>query len=240
VNEAIDQYRLTPETLRLITDEPLQRVRPISFHIRLFASPTELILLYSTLLKKLSASQTRSVPIWTRSLPRCLIWVVGEHPTVEQEPVALCPYLRAPRLDWRHHVMWCGIDKRGKLEDKRKPRWKSYEGYRWQRNGDIVLSGELLALRATIRRSLSMRQTFLLNKEIFLGADWVAVDSLLVVRITVSQPDGLLPAIQATFLVDLVLVDQVQVDPVDVQPQAVLHRINRDQLKRLPEPLVVL
>jgi hypothetical protein len=34
-----------------------------------------------------------------------------------------------------------------------------------------VLSGELLALRATIHRSLNMRQTFLLNKEIFLGVD---------------------------------------------------------------------
>jgi hypothetical protein len=99
VNEAIEQYRLTPETLRLITDEPLQRVRPTSFHIRLYASPTGLILRYSTLSKKLSASRTRSVPILTRSLPRCLIWEVGEHPTVEQEPVALCQYLRALRLD---------------------------------------------------------------------------------------------------------------------------------------------
>jgi hypothetical protein len=34
-----------------------------------------------------------------------------------------------------------------------------------------VLSGELLVLRATIRRSLSMRQTFLLSREMFLGAD---------------------------------------------------------------------
>jgi hypothetical protein len=66
----------------------------------------------------------------------------------------------------------------------------------------------------------------------------VAVDSLLVVRITVSQPDGLLPGIQATFLVDLFLQDQV--DLVDVQPQAVLHRTNQDQLKRLQERLVVL
>jgi hypothetical protein len=102
-----------------------------------------------------------------------------------------------------------------------------------------VLSGELLAPRVTTRRSLSMRRVLLPNKEMFQGADSVAVDSSLVVRITASQLDevGLSPVIQATSLADLL--DQVQA-AIDVLPQPVLLRTNRDLLKRLQDQLVVL
>ena len=58
----------------------------------------------------------------------------------------------------------------------------------------------------------------------------MAVDSSLVVRITVSRQDGvgLSPVIQATSLVDPL--DQVQVDSIDVLPQPVSLKTNRDLL----------
>ena len=100
-------------------------------------------------------------------------------------------------------------------------------------------SGGLRAQQVTTRRSLSMGPMLLLNKEMFLGADSVAVDSSLVVRITASQRGEVAPSpvIQGTSLV--VPLDQVQADIIDVLPQPVSPRTNQGLLKRPQDLLVV-
>ena len=62
---------------------------------------------------------------------------------------------------------------RQEREARRQEEAKAEEQRRVQllKKEDTALSGELLAQQVTTRRNLSMRQTLLLSKETFLGAD---------------------------------------------------------------------